>query len=291
MLDHMTGGRAVAGFARGYQRRWVDIMAQQTHGIHGALPHQHDEIDAANRAAFEENFPDHQKGLDRGDARPSTASTGRCRPATTPWTLETTAEMGQGRRERHPQLGRGRAETVAEAASADLFLPFASSENSIRWARAKGVTAILPPMLPVYENKLLRCLRRSVGQPRGDGIGLLRDVIIADTDAEAMALWENSGRFTGNAWFEPFGFRRGLQDPKTGAVPVPGRSGQGRLRACRHRRYRHAGAGGQSEAATSRLDFLLHVQRTDPAPDADQVDRALPHGNHAPFRLTGSAPA
>src|SRR3954463_6924703 len=56
MLDHMTGGRAGAGFARGYQRRWVDIMAQQTHGVSGALPHQHDEIDAANREAFEENF-------------------------------------------------------------------------------------------------------------------------------------------------------------------------------------------------------------------------------------------
>ena len=46
MLDHMTGGRANAGFARGYQRRWVDVMAQQTHGIHGALPNQHDAIDA-----------------------------------------------------------------------------------------------------------------------------------------------------------------------------------------------------------------------------------------------------
>jgi alkanesulfonate monooxygenase SsuD/methylene tetrahydromethanopterin reductase-like flavin-dependent oxidoreductase (luciferase family) len=56
MLDHMTGGRVNAGFARGYQRRWVDIMAQHAHGIRGALPHQHDEIDAANRAAFEENF-------------------------------------------------------------------------------------------------------------------------------------------------------------------------------------------------------------------------------------------
>src|SRR6185369_3900821 len=56
MLDQMTHGRANAGFARGYQRRWVDVMAQQTHGIHGALPHQHDAIDAANRAAFEECF-------------------------------------------------------------------------------------------------------------------------------------------------------------------------------------------------------------------------------------------
>ena len=56
MLDHMSGGRANAGFARGYQRRWVDTMAQQNHGIHGALPHEHDEIDAANRAAFEESY-------------------------------------------------------------------------------------------------------------------------------------------------------------------------------------------------------------------------------------------
>jgi hypothetical protein len=46
MLDQVTGGRACAGFVRGYQRRRVDTMAQQTQGIHGALPHQHDAIDA-----------------------------------------------------------------------------------------------------------------------------------------------------------------------------------------------------------------------------------------------------
>ena len=68
MLDHMTGGRANAGFARGYQRRWVDIMAQQTHGIHGAHPHQHDAIDEANRAAFEESYPHHQASVDGGIA-------------------------------------------------------------------------------------------------------------------------------------------------------------------------------------------------------------------------------
>ena len=56
MLDHMSGGRAAAGFARGYQRRWGDVMAQQTHGISGALPHPHDAIDVANRLALEANF-------------------------------------------------------------------------------------------------------------------------------------------------------------------------------------------------------------------------------------------
>ena len=102
-----------------------------------------------------------------------------------------------------------------------LFLPFASSENSIRWAARENVTAILPPMLPVYENRLYDVYAEVSGRPRGAGCGLLRDVIIADTDEEAQALWRDSGQFSGRAWFEPFGFRRGLQDPETGTFMTP----------------------------------------------------------------------
>jgi alkanesulfonate monooxygenase SsuD/methylene tetrahydromethanopterin reductase-like flavin-dependent oxidoreductase (luciferase family) len=96
-----------------------------------------------------------------------------------------------------------------------VFLPFASSPNSIRWAAREGVTAILPPMLEAYESPLFDLYAEVSAKPRGQGTGLLRDVIIADTDEEAMALWEDSGRFSGKAWFEPFGFRRGLMDPVT----------------------------------------------------------------------------
>jgi alkanesulfonate monooxygenase SsuD/methylene tetrahydromethanopterin reductase-like flavin-dependent oxidoreductase (luciferase family) len=56
------------------------------------------------------------------------------------------------------------------------------------------------------------------GRPLGDGIGYLRDLIIADTDAEARALWGQSGGFVGGAWFAPFGFNRGLTDPDTGEM-------------------------------------------------------------------------
>src|SRR4030081_325556 len=95
MLDHMTGGRAVAGFARGYQRRWVDIMAQQTHGVSGALPHQHDAIDATNRAAFEENF----RIIKQAWTQDFSAYQGkywRIPPGDTPWTLEATKLWGGG---------------------------------------------------------------------------------------------------------------------------------------------------------------------------------------------------
>ena len=217
MLDHMTGGRANAGFARGYQRRWVDIMAQQTHGIHGALPHEHDAIDAANRAAFEEGF----RIIKRAWTEDLLAVDGRywrVPAGETPWTLEATARYGAG-----VQDGIVRQVAVVpkpvQKPHPALFQPFASSERSIRWCAQENVTAILPPLHPKLERRLFDLYAEVSGRPLGDGIGILRDVVIAATDEEAMAIWHNSGAFCGAAWFEPFGFSKGLTDPDTGAVP------------------------------------------------------------------------
>jgi alkanesulfonate monooxygenase SsuD/methylene tetrahydromethanopterin reductase-like flavin-dependent oxidoreductase (luciferase family) len=72
----------------------------------------------------------------------------------------------------------------------------------------------------VYEDKLYSVYSEVSGKPKGQGVGVLRDVIIADSDEQAMALWRDSGQFSGRAWFEPFGFRRGMQDPATGKFPT-----------------------------------------------------------------------
>jgi alkanesulfonate monooxygenase SsuD/methylene tetrahydromethanopterin reductase-like flavin-dependent oxidoreductase (luciferase family) len=217
MLDHMTGGRACAGFARGYQRRWVDVMAQQTHGIHGALPHQHDEIDAANRAAFEECF----QIIKQAWTEPMLSYQGkywRIPPGETPWTLEATLAWGAGV-ENGVLKSVGVIPKPLQRPHPPIFQPFASSERSIRWCAKEGVTAILPPMHATYEDNLFNVSAEVSGRPRGQGMGLLRDVIIADSDAEAIALWKDSGVFSGRAWFEPFGFRKGVIDPVTGAAP------------------------------------------------------------------------
>jgi len=218
MLDQMTGGRACAGFARGYQRRWVDVMAQQTHGIHGALPHQHDEIDAANRAAFEECFQIVKKAW----TEPMLSYQGRywkIPPGETPWTLDATLSWGAGV-ENGILKSVGVVPKPVQKPYPPIFQPFASSEKSIRWCAKEGVTAILPPMHASYEEKLFDVYAEVSGRPRGQGMGLLRDVIIADSDAEAIALWKDSGVFSGRAWFEPFGFRKGVLDPVTGAAPT-----------------------------------------------------------------------
>jgi alkanesulfonate monooxygenase SsuD/methylene tetrahydromethanopterin reductase-like flavin-dependent oxidoreductase (luciferase family) len=218
MLDQMTGGRACAGFARGYQRRWVDVMAQQTHGIHGALPHQHDAIDAANRAAFEECF----QIIKRAWTEPMLSFQGkywRIPPGETPWTLEATLKWGAGI-ENGILRSVGVVPKPVQKPYPPVFQPFASSEASIRWCAKEGVTAILPPMHATYEDNLFNVYAQVSGRPRGQGMGLLRDVIIADTDAKAIALWKDSGVFSGRAWFEPFGFRKGVMDPVTNAAPT-----------------------------------------------------------------------
>jgi alkanesulfonate monooxygenase SsuD/methylene tetrahydromethanopterin reductase-like flavin-dependent oxidoreductase (luciferase family) len=53
-LDHLTKGRTFVGFARGYQSRWLNPMAQKLHV--GATVSDQSEIDKTNREAFEEVF-------------------------------------------------------------------------------------------------------------------------------------------------------------------------------------------------------------------------------------------
>jgi alkanesulfonate monooxygenase SsuD/methylene tetrahydromethanopterin reductase-like flavin-dependent oxidoreductase (luciferase family) len=139
-------------------------------------------------------------------------------PGATPWTLEATQRYGAGVTD-----GVLRAVGVVpkpvQQPHPPLFQPFASSEGSIRWCAQEGVTAILPPLHPVLEDRLVRLYAEVSGRPAGDGVGVLRDVIVARTDEEARALWSDSAAFVGREWFEPFGFSKGLVDPATGEVP------------------------------------------------------------------------
>jgi len=216
MLDHMSGGRANAGFARGYQRRWVDVMAQQLHGIHGATPGQHDAIDAANRAAFEEHFRIIKQAWTQ-DMLSYEGAYWRIPPEGTPWTLDATRQWGAG-----VEDGVVRAIGVVpkplQQPHPPIFQPFASSENTIRWCAREGVTAILPPMYVALQNRLYDVYREEAQAhgrqlAPGEGLGVLRDVLVCDTDAEAMALWHEGPAFCAAAWFAPFGFSSVLRDP------------------------------------------------------------------------------
>ena len=218
MLDHMSGGRANAGFARGYQRRWVDVMAQQLHGIHGATPGEHDQIDQANRQAFEEHF----RIIKRAWTEEMMEFQGKywqIPTEGTPWPLEATKLWGQGVDEQDIVRQIGVVPKPLQKPHPPIFQPFASSENTIRWCAREEVTAILPPMYLGLQNQLYDVYREEAAKEgrnlaRGEGLGVLRDVVVADSDAEAVELWRQGGAFCGAVWFAPFGFSRVLTEPE-----------------------------------------------------------------------------
>jgi len=223
MLDHMSGGRANAGFARGYQRRWVDVMAQHLHGVHGATPGRHDQIDQANRAAFEEDY----QIIKRAWTEDMLEYRGRYWqvPAEgTPWDLEVTRTLGAGVSEDRTVRQIGVVPKPLQQPHPPIFSPFASSENTIRWCAREQVTAILPVMRLELQNRLFAVYREEAAAAGrtlapGEGLAVLRDVIVCDTDAAAPALWCNSGAFCGAAWFAPFHFGDVLIDPTTNTAP------------------------------------------------------------------------
>jgi alkanesulfonate monooxygenase SsuD/methylene tetrahydromethanopterin reductase-like flavin-dependent oxidoreductase (luciferase family) len=225
MLDHMSGGRANAGFARGYQRRWVDVMAQQLHGVHGATPGQHDAIDAANRAAFEEHFRIIKKAWTE-DMLEYQGKYWTIPPDGTPWDIEATRLWGAGVDDAGIVRQIGVVPKPLQKPHPPIFQPFASSENSIRWCAREGVTAILPPMYLGLQNHLYEVYREEAAAhgrtlAPGEGLGVLRDVIVADTDAEALELWAHGAAFCGAAWFAPFHFGDVLIEPGVAERPTP----------------------------------------------------------------------
>jgi alkanesulfonate monooxygenase SsuD/methylene tetrahydromethanopterin reductase-like flavin-dependent oxidoreductase (luciferase family) len=224
MLDHMSGGRANAGFARGYQRRWVDTMAQQMHGIHGATPGQHDEIDQANREAFEEHF----QIIKRAWTEEMLEYHGKYWQIPvegTPWPLAATQQWGRGVEDGFVKQV-GVVPKPLQKPHPPLFQPFAASEATIRWCARENVTAILPPMYLEMQNRMYEVYQEEAegcGRTlaRGEGLGVLRDVIVADSDEEALQMWARGPAFCGAAWFAPFGFDRVLREPGREAPLTP----------------------------------------------------------------------
>jgi alkanesulfonate monooxygenase SsuD/methylene tetrahydromethanopterin reductase-like flavin-dependent oxidoreductase (luciferase family) len=218
MLDHMTGGRANAGFARGYQRRWVDVLGQHAHGVHGALPDQHDAIDQANRDAFEENYRLVKRAWTEDMIEGYEGKLWRIPIPSTDWPPRASAEMGKG-------VVDGKITAIGvvpkpvQKPHPPIFQPFATSERSVRWCADEDIVAVIPPVHRKLEEQLFAVYRDQSGKPPGEGVAVLRDLIIADTDEEARAIWEDSSRWAAEKWFVDFGFRQGMKDPDTGAFP------------------------------------------------------------------------
>jgi alkanesulfonate monooxygenase SsuD/methylene tetrahydromethanopterin reductase-like flavin-dependent oxidoreductase (luciferase family) len=212
MLDHMTGGRAFAGFARGYQRRWVDTLAQPYRDIHATSSDQ-GEVDQLNREAFEEFFRIIKLAWTQ-DTFSFEGKFWRIPPADVPWDMEATRSMGRGVDADGRLTEIGVVPKPVQKPHPPLMQPFAFSESTIRWCARENVMPVLAPVNATLEGQLFDVYAEESGLPAGEQMGVLRDVVVADTDEEALGLWANSGAFVGGAWFNPFGFAAAIPEPE-----------------------------------------------------------------------------
>jgi len=233
-LDQLTKGRTLVGFARGYQSRWLNQMAQKIHI--GATTSDQSEVDRANREAFEEVFqilklawsdkPFRFKG--KYYEYPSPYEEG------TPWlAADWTREYGSPGEV--DDAGRVQQIDIVpkpfQKPHPTLFQAFSMSEATVRWCARES---IIPTILESDPEKV-RFLAdvyveegKTVGRKLalGEGIGVFRGLYPGDNYEEARQLAEGGMAGVGfHNFFHYFGFTDAFRfpedDEKYGEQPLP----------------------------------------------------------------------
>ncbi|MEM7469535.1 MAG: LLM class flavin-dependent oxidoreductase [Pseudomonadota bacterium] len=224
MMSQMLKGRAFAGFARGYQPRWVNTLGQHT-GL--GDPGTGEEYEELKRELFEEHFEiimkawqnetfshkgKHWQIPPRDDIDWPAAEMGR--------------KYGQGIRDDGTISEVGIAPGLYNNEMIDLFMPFATSERSIAWGMERGIVPVTIMTHPeVIKGHFLAGQEAAARAGRdlkyGEGMAMTREIIVADTEEEAERLARDAGAFIWCNFFEPFGFNAAIAAPGQGPWDPP----------------------------------------------------------------------
>jgi alkanesulfonate monooxygenase SsuD/methylene tetrahydromethanopterin reductase-like flavin-dependent oxidoreductase (luciferase family) len=223
VLDHLTKGRIYAGFARGYQDRWVNVLGQQYH-VTGA-PMDGSAIDNHNRKVYEEMvqvvkkawteetltfdgqyykvpYP-YEEGITRWPAAEWTRNYGAPGEIDEGGVIRKVCVVPRPYQQPHPPI----------------FQPFSVSETTIRYTAQSG---IVPWILVAHPPEFRRLsevyleVGREAGRnlKLGQGIGAFRAVHFGRTEEEAVELLRNTNYAGFRAYFGGFGFWEAFRTPE-----------------------------------------------------------------------------
>jgi alkanesulfonate monooxygenase SsuD/methylene tetrahydromethanopterin reductase-like flavin-dependent oxidoreductase (luciferase family) len=233
-LDQLTKGRTFAGFARGYQARWLLPMAQKLHV--GTVSAEKAELDKVNREAFEEVFKILKLAWADGPFRfkgkhyeyPTPYDTG------TPWPAHEWTRKYGAPGEVDDAGNIQMIEVVPkpyQRPHPPLFQAFSFSEETIRWAAREGV---IPTLLVSKHDELRRFVKAHQDEANahgrkiafGESLGVFRSVYLADGKERARQLAREGLIGVGwNGWAHDFGFtdafRLSEDEAKYGKSPLP----------------------------------------------------------------------
>lgn len=215
ILDQLTRGRVYAGFARGYQDRWMQVMAQMYRA--SGAPMDQGEQDLYNRRVGEEVFHVIRKAWTEETLEyngefyqvPFPHETGIRRWPAQEWT-NTYGAPGELDEE-----GVVRRVCVVPGPYQDphprLFQPFSVSEKTIRWTAEED---IVPWILTAYPPRFreLCQIYQSVAAENGrqlalgQGVGAVKAIHFGDTEDEAVNLLRETNYAGFYHYFGGFGF-------------------------------------------------------------------------------------
>ena len=223
MASQMLQGRVFAGFARGYQPRWVNVLGQQ---IGLSNPASGEDYEELKRSLFEEHFDIILEAW-KNDTFTFKGKHWQIPTPDIKWAAEEVArEFGQGCDDEGYIQEIGIAPPTYNKEIPDLFMPFATSERSIKWGMSRG---IVPVTIMTHYDVVREHFRAGMEAANeagldykfGQGMALSREVIVADTDEEAEAIARDAGPFIWLKFFVPFGFNAALAAPGEGPFDVP----------------------------------------------------------------------
>lgn len=266
-LDQLTKGRSFVGFARGYQQRWLDQMAQKINIC--ATISDHSPGDDINRRAFEEVYQILKLAWADAPFRfrgefyqyPHPYNTG------TPWPPhQWTREYGAA----GEVDAQGRVRKIAvvpkpyQKPHPPLFQAFSVSESTIRWCAREGVMPMILLSRPEQVRHLARVHVEEAGRSGrwlavGDGIGVLRQIYFADNIRTATRLAEHGlvgvgyKRFWGHFGFwDAFRFPEDERAYPAMSLPMQEWTTERMIRA----RYLYA---GPADAVIEGIDELIET--------------------------------
>jgi alkanesulfonate monooxygenase SsuD/methylene tetrahydromethanopterin reductase-like flavin-dependent oxidoreductase (luciferase family) len=227
MLDQMSNGRMCAGFARGYQARHVMTVGQKMNAAYTAANDpDFAEHDRVNRELFNEHYQIIRKAW----AEPMSSHQGAhwsIPPRGIAWDHPATRAMAPGMVDERGELARiGIAPlTLQTPSSIETFMPFTMSPATIEWSAQEGITPIIFSPIEAHARGAIDLYQQASGRAGralewGRGLGHFREIVVADTDAEAIAIQERGLGYIWTRWHDWFHFNEALRHPgESGVIP------------------------------------------------------------------------
>ena len=230
VLDHLTKGRLMAGFARGYQDRWVGVLGQK-YRVKGTQSDK-SQTNERNRRLFEQNW----QVIKAAWTQDVLSYQGDFYEVPFPyedgiqgWALgQITRDRGAPGEIDDEGVIRGISVVPKpyQTPHPPVFMAFSLSETSIRFAAREGMISQIQVSRPTDFNKLCHVYKETAAEngrdlALGESVAAPRYVYIGDTYEEAFARAERTLGWQYSEYFGAFGFMEGFRNPEDPEEPKP----------------------------------------------------------------------